>query len=503
MVLVEGERADGVIVDQDTIEGAGRDLVERVLAAICGTRVGAAEDGHRLSGTGVVWTDYTDALELRAALRARDIDDVTLVSELHAASALARAVGQTVGWERTALILLEPDSATLAVIRTTDGAVVRVQNCGLPAGDTTALQGMVAGLDQLPDPPEAVLLIGPGAEARRPTVADRTALPVHAPGDAEAALARGAALAAANAPRFDATTIGLGALGLAAVLEAGEDTRAAPDLTRPAPVGHPAAQAYSAVAADVGADEAGPGEERQTAGPEPFLLAGSAAMAVFVVGIVALVAALAISFGPGADRPGPEGVLPRGSAQTTVPSPPLETIPAPVPVVREAPRTVFVNPVAPAPALQRPAVSPTVPTAVPPAAAIPTAPAPAVAVPAPVPAPVVVPIPVPVPVLAPLPAVSPAPVRTPVLTPVPTPVLTPVPSATATPSSAPVSAEVPPPVSSEASETATASAVPSAPTPTPTTPDAPPTQNDDDPLILPSLTLPAPIPPSESLSPES
>ncbi|NBP85617.1 MAG: hypothetical protein EBU54_10715, partial [Mycobacteriaceae bacterium] len=269
MVLVEGENADGATVDylaiEDEIEGGGPAQAERVLAAICGTRAGAIEGGHRLSSTGVVWTDHAAAVELRAELQARDIDNVTLVSELHAASSLARAVGQTIGWDRTALILLEDDSATLAVVRTADGEVVRARTRALPAG----LDELVAGLDDLAERPEAVFLVGPGAEALRPLVAARTALPVQAPGDAEAALARGAALAAANTPRFEATTVGLGA-----VAAAGEDTQPAPELTHPAALGYRAPLAYST-------------EPRDDTGQEPYVLLGSAAMAVFVVGIVA------------------------------------------------------------------------------------------------------------------------------------------------------------------------------------------------------------------------
>lgn len=492
MVLVEGENADGVTVDyeslEESLEGSGAARVERVLAGICGTRAGAVEDGHRVSGTGVVWTDYAAAVELRAALRARDIDGVTLVSELHAASALARAVGQTAGWNSTALMLLDRDTATLAVVRTVDGAVTRVQTRGLRSDDDAGPAEMVTGLDDLADAPGAVFVVGSEARvaALRPILSAHTALPVHAPADAEAALARGAALAAANAPRFDATTV-----GLLAGLETGDDTQPAPELTHPAGVGYCAPLAYSWEPADgrEGAEE--PPTDPGAAEQEPLLLLGSAAMAVFVVGMVSLVVALAVSFGPGSDPRGTAGFLPRGSVQTTsaVPAAPPETIQAPVPVVREAPRTVFVTPAAPAPVLQRPAAVPAAPPAAPPAPAAP--PVPAAPAPVPAPAPVVVPIPIPVPVFAPLPAAPPA--APPAALP------TPVRSATATPSSAPVSAPVTTATTasetSEASATATVptavpTAVPSAPTPAPA-PEVP--AQTSAPLIL----------PSESVTPDS
>ncbi len=80
MVLVEGEKADGVTVDHDafdiqTGDGAAT-AADQVVAAILGTRESAAEGGHRLVSTGVTWTDYAAAAGLRDALAARKIDDV-------------------------------------------------------------------------------------------------------------------------------------------------------------------------------------------------------------------------------------------------------------------------------------------------------------------------------------------------------------------------------------------------------------------------------------------
>ena len=144
MVLVEGDKADGAIVDHDIFDITARSdtatasAAEQVIAAILGTRESAAEGGHHLISTGVTWTDHAAAAELRDALAAHDIDDVILVSELHAAGSLAQAVGATVGYERTALLFLECDTATLSVVQTADGAVVRVQSRDLHAPDAVA-----------------------------------------------------------------------------------------------------------------------------------------------------------------------------------------------------------------------------------------------------------------------------------------------------------------------------------------------------------------------------
>ena len=89
------------------------------------------------------------AAVLREALVARGIEDVLLVSELHAAAALAQAVGRAVGYDKTALMFVERDTATLAVVETADGSVVKVLSQSLHGEDTIAvLAEMVTGLQR-------------------------------------------------------------------------------------------------------------------------------------------------------------------------------------------------------------------------------------------------------------------------------------------------------------------------------------------------------------------
>jgi N utilization substance protein A len=101
MALVEGKDANGATLDQESFDVAGglspatSDAAEQVVAAILGTRESAAEGAHHLVATGVAWTDHAVAARLRQALKAQRIEDVVLVSELHAASALAQAIGRS------------------------------------------------------------------------------------------------------------------------------------------------------------------------------------------------------------------------------------------------------------------------------------------------------------------------------------------------------------------------------------------------------------------------
>jgi hypothetical protein len=431
MVLVEGEKADGVTVDHDVFDIPADDPTatapEQVVAAILGTRESAQEGGHRLVATGVAWRDHAEAAALRDALAARKIDDVMLVSELHAAGALAQAVGKAVGYERTALMFLERNTATLSVVQTSDGSIVRVQSHDLHTTDAVAeLAAMVAGLEALDAPPQGVFVVGSGVSvaAIRLQLESATSLPVSAPDEAEVALARGAALASANAPLFEASTVGLaysqdGAEGTTA--GAALVGLAAADVTQAAGVdytGQPAALAYSEAAPESQAfpvyneaEQPAPVEKQER---KPFLLVGSALTSIFVLGVTALVISLAVSIRPTVDqRPSPAEsvIVPTQEALPAVPeaavppapAPAPETIPAPKPVVQEAPqpqappRTVFVErPQAPAPAPAAPAPAPAAP-----------APAPAPAAP-----PVIAPV-VPPPVILPPPVIQLPPPRLP------------------------------------------------------------------------------------------
>ena len=76
MVLLEGENADGATVEQDEFDVSAADdsattsASDRVMAAILGTREGAADAGLELSSVGVTWSDQREAAALRDALAA-------------------------------------------------------------------------------------------------------------------------------------------------------------------------------------------------------------------------------------------------------------------------------------------------------------------------------------------------------------------------------------------------------------------------------------------------
>jgi len=420
MALVEGDRADGRTVDHEVFDinaadgSATPSAPEQVIAAVLGTQESATAGGHKLIATGVTWSDREEAAALREALAGRGIDDVMLFSELHAAGALAQAVGRTVGYDKTALMFIERDTATLSVVETSDGSIVKVLSRSLHSADAiSVLTEMVTSLEEHDAAPGGMFVVGSGVDVGsvRAHLENLVSIPVSAPEDGELALARGAALAAASAPRFEASTVGLAYSqdpdGTTAGAACAVDPAAA---TRLAPVGEAGAE---------GVPE--PVEE----GRKPFLLVGSSLTAIFVVGVVALVISLAVSIRPTVDQrpsPGDSVILPSPAAPappaapqaqppqpaSQQPPPAPENIPDPLPVVRQAPPQQAPHAiVADVPAQQDPA----------PAAAPPPAPA------APPPAPAAPPAPVPDPPAAPPPVYAPPPAAPPVYTAPPPPII--------------------------------------------------------------------------------
>lgn len=441
MVLVEGERAGGVTVDEDGFEVDADETAfpEQVVSAILGTQESARESGYRLASTGVTVADQLQAGQLRDALAGHRVENVMLVSAFLAAAALAQTVGGSVGYERTALMFVEPDGATLAVVDSSDGSIGEVQRVALPSDDAAAmgaLTRLAAQAGRLSSRPDGLFVVGSGVNVGmvKPELDAASAIPVSVPEEPETALARGAALASAHAPLFDSSTSALAWArdpGTGVIdpdlVALGYSYQADYDAT----MGE-YALAYSAVpddSADSGylnlvdadgfdgtvieEDDGYPpssgvdlfDDSKPLRRRSPFLLAGSGLAAFFVVGVSSLVVALAVSIRPtAADHPPPTGHIVVPTQQAPAPAPAPEAAPQPAP----APPPAAQVPVArPAPAAPAPAPAPAAP------APAPAAPAPAPAAPAPIPVPVPIHVPAPVEVPAPAAPVPAAPAPAP------------------------------------------------------------------------------------------
>ena len=205
-------------------------------------------------------------------------------------------------------------------------------------------------------------------DALKPRIEMATSLPVSAPDEPELALARGAALASANAPRFEASTVGLGYSqdpdGTTAGKRHSELDAGATHVVGPSD-GRAAAVLACSTAPDDnhGRDEIVEAQLASLEGRKPFLLAGSALTSVFVLGVVALLFSLAVSSRLTVDqRPNPaEGVTvpsrqaPASAAPEAAVPTPAAALPAPTATARvlappaPARPPVVVRNVAPAP----------------------------------------------------------------------------------------------------------------------------------------------------------
>ena len=300
-MILEHDAFDISTSDGSAISSAS----DHVVAAVLGTQEGAIGAGHHLVSTGVAWTDHAEAALLRETLVARGIEDVLLVSELHAAAALAQALGRAMGYDKTALMFVERDTATLALVDTVDGSVVKVLSRSLPDADAmTVLTEMVGSLQTEESMPQGLYVVGAGVDvtAVNARLKDLVSVPVIAPEEPQLALARGAALASASAPRYDTATIGLAY---------SQD----PDET----VLHPLALA-DATTMLLGDDDTSPHTDDYASDPDdvpkhsrPFLLMGSSLTAIFVAGVMALTIALVSTVRPtGGSRLGRDDGAPRG-----------------------------------------------------------------------------------------------------------------------------------------------------------------------------------------------
>src|SRR5271170_3619244 len=363
MVLVEGQNADGATVDEDNFGVANGDdpatfsAPDQVVAAILGTREGASEAGYDLLSTGVTWSDQCEASELRDALAARKVENVMLVSSFLAAAALAQAMGSATGYARAALLYIEPDSATLAVVDTADGSITDVHRELLPDDDDQAvakLLGLVSAAEALEEQPEGLLVLGSGVDIPliKPALEGATSLPLSVPEQPDAALARGAALASAHAPLFASSTAalayaldpGTGSVsqhavepGYLAVADAAAGAEPGADALAYSAVADDSAAVYTQEAPDAYADA---DHEEFTTGMYPDFsrmeaehpsrtpfLAAMSVLIIFVAGVMALVISLAFSIRPSASS--------RPSLSHNVVAParlaPLPAPPAPAP----------------------------------------------------------------------------------------------------------------------------------------------------------------------------
>jgi hypothetical protein len=210
-VLAEGHGADGTILDHHELKlhgGRGVRAVstaEQVADEVLRVEALAGASDHRVRVVGVTWNDdaSAEAALLLEALTDADFDNVVPVRYLEALETLARAIAPVIGYEQTAVCILEHEWANVVMVDAHDGetrtAVKHVR--GGFDGLTSWLSGM---FDRDGWRPSGVLVVGSDLDINALSwqLEKTLPVPVFAQSMAQVTVARGAALAAAASTEF-------------------------------------------------------------------------------------------------------------------------------------------------------------------------------------------------------------------------------------------------------------------------------------------------------------
>lgn len=210
-VLAEGHGADGTILDHHELRlqgGPGVPAVataEQVATEVLRATELAAETDHRVRAIGMTWNDEATAQAalLLEALTDAGFDNIVPVRLVDAVETLAEAIAPVIGYQQTAVCILEHEWATVVMVDTQNGetqtAVKRVH------GGFDALTSWLTGMfDRGAWRPAAVVVVGSDRDVRDFSWQLEKALsvPVFAQTMAQVTIARGAALAAARSTEF-------------------------------------------------------------------------------------------------------------------------------------------------------------------------------------------------------------------------------------------------------------------------------------------------------------
>lgn len=204
LALVDIADEDGRVVDCDefALPTAGNDaspsVTESVVSAILGTQAIAAAGGHNLVSIGLSWqgereSDVTTVLESMSDLGFRNL---TSVSALECAEALAKRIAGTTKFDAVAVCIVEPQAVFQCVLQTGDTSQTQLRT--FDSGDTADVASRLAvGMDASPD---AFVVVGsdPATDSIAQSLAAVVTGSVITTPRREFALARGAAFAAAR-----------------------------------------------------------------------------------------------------------------------------------------------------------------------------------------------------------------------------------------------------------------------------------------------------------------
>ncbi|OBG97032.1 hypothetical protein A9X05_05860 [Mycobacterium sp. E3298] len=210
-VLAEGHGADGTILDHREmalVPGRGvraLSTAEQVADEVLRVEAQAAASDRRLRVIGVTWNDEASAQAalLLEALTDAGLDNVVPVRALDAVETLAQAIAPVIGYQQTAVCLLEREGTTVAMVDTHDGETrtATKQVGGGFDGLTRWLSGM---FDRNGWQPGGVVVVGAQSDVDGFSwqLEKTLPVPVFVQTMAQVTIARGAALTAARSTEF-------------------------------------------------------------------------------------------------------------------------------------------------------------------------------------------------------------------------------------------------------------------------------------------------------------
>ena len=210
-VLAEGHSADGTILDHQELElhgGRGVRAVntaEQVADEVLRVDALAVESEQRLRVIGVTWNDEAaaQAALLLEALTDAGFDNVVPVRFLEAVETLALAIAPVIGYEQTAVCVLEDDGTTVVMVDTHDGETQTATKH--VRGGFDGLSRWLTGMFERNGwQPGGVVVVGPhnDIDGFSWQLEKTLPVPVFVQTMAQVTIARGAALSAAQSTEF-------------------------------------------------------------------------------------------------------------------------------------------------------------------------------------------------------------------------------------------------------------------------------------------------------------
>ena len=221
--------AGGQVLDQYALElpdDAMTDLAETIV----GTYRAVSDSGNRMAATRLCLPDASQAETLRQTVLGAGVQNVEVVSEAEAATALARSVGAD-----AALLLADDDTVSLTVVGEDEESTSVLAS--VPIGVAGAAVACAAVLQNVPSETTRIMLVSQRLDLDSVAAELHSTAPVEVPPDASYAIARGAAQTAEEYPAGAATMMAPAAADATMMAPAAADATQMAPTTDPSVVG--------------------------------------------------------------------------------------------------------------------------------------------------------------------------------------------------------------------------------------------------------------------------